>query len=344
MAYCLLGIFNITMSLLYGEGRHSFRRLQEQIIKRNTDLTIFAWDSPPGAPLAVQEFLGIFAPSPTAFSGSSNVQPFNDDFAEFLVTNKGILFSGNLPLRLLVWNGLDGPCDIYGLFLGADCSRDFDMGGIFLRKLGPGLFCRDGRFPLAGFWNVADIDQTGMLEDVSKFHVVTDPVVAHNAYSVYRRFALHIPVNKNFRIADIVPESLWDITDHLFLRPKPYSWCRYETVLAVSLRARVLGKEVQLVVLCDCRNVIPILRIFELSRYSRAADIIFRGPQREMSVTFSELEKREPELAMIKNEVDITVESKVTRISVSAVQDTLKVPGDIPIFSIALKVGELSVS
>ncbi|CAK7217652.1 hypothetical protein SBRCBS47491_003233 [Sporothrix bragantina] len=46
IAYCLLGILDVNMPLLYGEGRRSFRRLQEEILKRQSDLTIFAWRSP----------------------------------------------------------------------------------------------------------------------------------------------------------------------------------------------------------------------------------------------------------------------------------------------------------
>lgn len=45
-AYCLLGIFDINMPLAYGEGTKAFRRLQEEIVKKNSDLTIFAWRSP----------------------------------------------------------------------------------------------------------------------------------------------------------------------------------------------------------------------------------------------------------------------------------------------------------
>lgn len=42
-AYCLLGIFGITMPLLYGEGNAAFRRLQEEIVKRtDMDHSIFA--------------------------------------------------------------------------------------------------------------------------------------------------------------------------------------------------------------------------------------------------------------------------------------------------------------
>lgn len=33
IAYCLLGIFNVNMLLLYGEGRTAFRRPQLEIIK-----------------------------------------------------------------------------------------------------------------------------------------------------------------------------------------------------------------------------------------------------------------------------------------------------------------------
>ncbi|KAK0735239.1 heterokaryon incompatibility protein-domain-containing protein, partial [Lasiosphaeria miniovina] len=42
-AYSLLGIFSINMMPLYGEGENAFLRLQEEIIRRSDDHTIFAW-------------------------------------------------------------------------------------------------------------------------------------------------------------------------------------------------------------------------------------------------------------------------------------------------------------
>ncbi|TBU37097.1 hypothetical protein BD309DRAFT_905736 [Dichomitus squalens] len=42
-AYSLLGIFNINMPTLYGEGHHAFRRLQEEIVQRVPDQSLFAW-------------------------------------------------------------------------------------------------------------------------------------------------------------------------------------------------------------------------------------------------------------------------------------------------------------
>ncbi|KAI0325885.1 HET-domain-containing protein [Cubamyces sp. BRFM 1775] len=44
-AYALLGIFGLHMTTIYGEGRHAFRRLQEEIIRRIPDDTILAWGS-----------------------------------------------------------------------------------------------------------------------------------------------------------------------------------------------------------------------------------------------------------------------------------------------------------
>jgi hypothetical protein len=42
LAYSLLGLFNVNMPLMYGEGAKAFRRLQEEIIKSSNDQTIFA--------------------------------------------------------------------------------------------------------------------------------------------------------------------------------------------------------------------------------------------------------------------------------------------------------------
>ncbi|KAF2736355.1 HET-domain-containing protein [Polyplosphaeria fusca] len=44
LAYCLLGIFDVNMPLIYGEGMKAFRRLQEQILMRSNDLTLLAWN------------------------------------------------------------------------------------------------------------------------------------------------------------------------------------------------------------------------------------------------------------------------------------------------------------
>jgi hypothetical protein len=43
LAYCLLGIFNISMPLLYGEDEKAFSRLQQEIMRNSDDQSLFAW-------------------------------------------------------------------------------------------------------------------------------------------------------------------------------------------------------------------------------------------------------------------------------------------------------------
>jgi hypothetical protein len=45
-AYCLLGIFDIQMPLIYGEGRKSFIRLQTEILQRTEDYSFLIWTAP----------------------------------------------------------------------------------------------------------------------------------------------------------------------------------------------------------------------------------------------------------------------------------------------------------
>ncbi|WYZ41793.1 hypothetical protein EsH8_V_000688 [Colletotrichum jinshuiense] len=45
MAYCLLGIFNINMPLIYGEGQRAFMRLQQEVLRSSFDPTLLAWNA-----------------------------------------------------------------------------------------------------------------------------------------------------------------------------------------------------------------------------------------------------------------------------------------------------------
>ncbi|KAN0099864.1 HET domain containing protein [Hyaloscypha variabilis] len=72
MAYCLLGLFDISMPLLYGEGEKAFLRLQEHIAASSTDHTLFAWGVLPGSAVGDQlrSYRSIFARSPADFAQS----------------------------------------------------------------------------------------------------------------------------------------------------------------------------------------------------------------------------------------------------------------------------------
>ncbi|CAG9988231.1 unnamed protein product [Clonostachys byssicola] len=66
IAYCLFGIFGVNMPLVYGEGSKAFLRLQEEILRRSDDQTIFAWRSLESQ--KSREVRGLFASSPREFS------------------------------------------------------------------------------------------------------------------------------------------------------------------------------------------------------------------------------------------------------------------------------------
>jgi hypothetical protein len=68
-AYCLLGLFDVNMPLIYGEGARAFQRLQEEIIRTSTDQSIFAWELLSGCREESDHTIhpGLFTPSPANF-------------------------------------------------------------------------------------------------------------------------------------------------------------------------------------------------------------------------------------------------------------------------------------
>ncbi|KAK9425006.1 putative HET-domain-containing [Seiridium unicorne] len=94
-AYSLLGLLGVNMPLIYGEGERSFIRLQEELIRRSADETIFAWTRSHRDIGAAQGFL---APSPEFFILPKPVSPAYTDKAQvgFTLTNLGLQIRANL--------------------------------------------------------------------------------------------------------------------------------------------------------------------------------------------------------------------------------------------------------
>ena len=77
IAYSLLGIFDVNMPLLYGEGKtKAFRRLQEEIMKISEDESIFAWED---AEVMDETIASVFAAGPNNFQGTRDLIPFAPD-------------------------------------------------------------------------------------------------------------------------------------------------------------------------------------------------------------------------------------------------------------------------
>ena len=115
IAYSLLGIFDVNMALLYGEGSRAFQRLQQAIIQQNDDESIFAW----GLALSEHECAeanavqgSVLADHPDSFALSGNVMPIAS-FMDVLgrnkpptqVTNRGIVYA----MSFFFWNIIPTP-------------------------------------------------------------------------------------------------------------------------------------------------------------------------------------------------------------------------------------------
>ena len=83
IAYSLLGIFDVNMPMLYGEGDKAFIRLQEEIMHRNADQSIFVWFS--GA-----SSRRLFASSPSDFAQCGALQQQSRKKKAFGVNNLGL--------------------------------------------------------------------------------------------------------------------------------------------------------------------------------------------------------------------------------------------------------------
>jgi hypothetical protein len=71
MAYCLMGLFDVNMPLIYGEGSKAFYRLQLEIMKSSDDQSIFAWI--PNVWSDRPASYGLLAESPRDFKLSSTL-------------------------------------------------------------------------------------------------------------------------------------------------------------------------------------------------------------------------------------------------------------------------------
>lgn len=68
IAYCLMGIFDVNLPVLYGERENAFFRLQCEIMKKSPDHTIFAWD------YESSNYSGMLASHPSQFWNGSKFE------------------------------------------------------------------------------------------------------------------------------------------------------------------------------------------------------------------------------------------------------------------------------
>jgi len=127
VAYCLLGIFDVNIPLLYGEGEaKAFWRLQEEIMKKSSDHSLLSWKGEPS-----EREMSILAPWPSRFlprikeelGDFSNVVPCGEHNSPYHMTNGGV----QIELMMMELNSL--PSTLFSP------TKDPDLRGTHLAAL-----------------------------------------------------------------------------------------------------------------------------------------------------------------------------------------------------------------
>lgn len=93
IAYCLMGIFNVNMAMLYGEGAtKAFIRLQEEIMKGSEDQSLFAWIKSEACPDDLNDYHGLLADSPKDFKHTGSTIPYSEiaEYSPSSTTARGV--------------------------------------------------------------------------------------------------------------------------------------------------------------------------------------------------------------------------------------------------------------
>jgi hypothetical protein len=259
IAYCLLGIFDVNIPLLYGEGQKAFMRLQEEIIKRSNDLSLFAWGHPVTTrprQLEANDLTRhveeeeennrrsvdqtacceLFAQSPNDFSTCGNLvlqtAATQRNFA-FSMTNNG-LFLSRVKLRV----NFENSCYLVPL-LCYEKGSPLDGTYLALRKIAPDLFVRLHQCHWENLfrWNqrVDGYIVTKITHEIRTFveKCQVESVQLHS--SSCSKEALHAS------ILEISPQETWDPSGLAFLHDHDHRFSGYVKFNGRMLRGAITG-------------------------------------------------------------------------------------------------------
>jgi len=232
MSYSLLGILDINMPMLYGEGDKAFLRLQEEIIRKYNDLSIFAWTGEATA----SGFMPILAANPSNFIISQTDYSYRESSSQlgnrlrtqFSLTNQGVFFPS---AKLRYQTAVPRYRHQYLLFLNYRDPSFRDMGGkqryILLQKVGPGLFIRlqDSPERLKAFQKTkctsAFSEPVCILNGLSE--QMTQQLSQWERYCVRLRWKPWEKLGKRYwHIRTAQPKASWDFAANQFLLQMAY--------------------------------------------------------------------------------------------------------------------------
>jgi len=239
MAYCLLGMFGVHLSLIYGEGSKAFIRLQEAIVLSSVDLSIFTWVE--NRPHAASRVLApVLAEEPIQFRDCGSIEVTLEDsiYGNMVINTRGILVEGSL-VKIPKPDKEEG--DAYKCILDPICSDNGISIGIPLRKIGGGRYVRympemrilleENRLRIS-YWRGTRMPVESLTLSVK----IPDhfPFPGPNAIIGNRHSALRLEwLNEDpeytltTRHFLLLPRSHWDAHDDIFISTVSFShsWC-----------------------------------------------------------------------------------------------------------------------
>jgi Heterokaryon incompatibility protein (HET) len=236
-AYSLLGIFNINMPLLYGEGPKAFQRLQEEIIKSSNDQSILAWEAESQASSTL-----LLAPCVECFQNAGNVRLWDapESHLSFSLTSTGL----NITLPLIQGSNPEGWTAILACRYKDDFSGPL---GIPLHDSGRGEFFCNRPQSTQGGLKTANLETISeKLADITRSMVIRrskentkSDQISHARIEVTRRCWINLDqfgIKRPFRLHSCHPIDDWDRDRGIFHGQNPgFALCTYGTGLAFVL-------------------------------------------------------------------------------------------------------------
>lgn len=296
MAYCLLGLFDINLPMIYGEGEKAFMRLQEEIAKQSCDLSLLAWRAQPqGRGGKPQTYRGIFANSPAEFADCFDMRPGTKGLPierDFLVTNKG------LRIETTLVNVLEEPhCLVFNLGVreGSDWTHDNTDGwvGVYVTKTAGNYYVRARPHELYTATTGRLRCNKGLLYMRKTLSADESSILSYQYHNAIRLRSITSGKDViRYSFDNVQPEDLWDTKMVLFLDPG--SGLNTLTVLKFPGSISQKIREFRVVIACSTMGT-PLCAIWSEQDTSVWNDILrYMQRMREISdyTTFDYLRDR----------------------------------------------------
>lgn len=203
-AYCLLGLFDINMPLLYGERHKAFARLQGEILTMSGDLTLLAWN--PTDYSQPDSFCSVFAQHPSAFRDSGCIQNVENPRK-----HPSSMTAWGIMSNVFIYVTSELPEIEYGLYAGM--MPGLKPAVVPVSMEGPNVYSRVQNRGLVNFErNVVDQRHLKATGDITTYLATNNTQLKDK-----RMIRLHLVLGPGLQLLGAFPKNLWhDIDKYSF--------------------------------------------------------------------------------------------------------------------------------